>query len=70
MRLLKQAATCAHPEQRMVNLRKRVRYVNNNLAGAIWQQSLAQEMSAISQQADSEVSTIDRQIALLRNDVK
>ncbi|GIU15565.1 hypothetical protein TUM4261_32700 [Shewanella sp. c952] len=53
-------------DQRMRELRDRGRYANNNLAGATWQQSLAQEMSAISQQADSEVSTLDRQIAQLR----
>ncbi|QQX78511.1 hypothetical protein JK628_13055 [Shewanella sp. KX20019] len=57
-------------DQRMVNLRNRGRYANNNLAGATWQQSLAQEMSAITQQADTEVSTIDRQITRLRSEIK
>ncbi|MCL1050622.1 hypothetical protein L2755_13425 [Shewanella abyssi] len=57
-------------DQRMVNLRNRGRYANNNLAGATWQQSLAQEMNAITQQADTEVSTIDRQITRLRSEVK
>ena len=56
-------------DRRMQELQDRGRYANNNLAGATWQQSLAQEMSAISQQADSEVSTIDRQIALLRTEL-
>ena len=56
-------------DRRMQELQDRGRYANNNLAGATWQQSLAQEMSAISQQADSEVSTIDRQIAQLRTEL-
>ena len=51
-------------------LRNRGRWANNNLAGATWQQSLAQEMQAVTQQADTLVSTIDRQIAQLRTEFK
>lgn len=55
-------------DNRISNLRNRGRWANDNLAGATWQQSLAQEMTAITQQADTEVSTIDRQIAQLKTD--
>ena len=51
-------------------LRNRGRWANNNLAGATWQQSLAQEMNAVTQQADTLVSTIDRQIAQLRTEIQ
>ncbi|WP_332871123.1 MULTISPECIES: hypothetical protein [unclassified Shewanella] len=57
-------------DNRMTNLKNRGRHANNNLAGATWQQSLAQEMNAITQQADTEVSTIDRQITQLRSEIK
>jgi hypothetical protein len=50
-------------------LRDRGRYANNNLAGATWQQSLAQEMTAVMQQADTVVGTIDRQIETLRSEL-
>lgn len=51
-------------------LKNRGRWANNNLAGATWQQSLAQEMQAVTQQADTLVSTIDRQIAQLRTEIQ
>lgn len=57
-------------DRRMANLRERGQWANNNLAGATWQQSLAQEMSAITLQADTEVSSIDRQIAQLRTEIR
>ncbi|MCL1043415.1 hypothetical protein L2712_17430 [Shewanella marisflavi] len=60
----------ANRDRRMANLRNRGRWANNNLAGATWQQSLAQEMSAITQQADTEVSSIDRQIAQLKTEMR
>lgn len=57
-------------DQRMRDLQNDRRYANNNLAGAAWQQSLAQEMAAIAQQADTQVASIDRQIEQLRSRVK
>ncbi|MPY24300.1 hypothetical protein [Shewanella sp. YLB-07] len=57
-------------DRQLNNLRNRGRWANNNLAGATWQQSLAQEMSAVTQQADTLVSTIDRQIAQLRTEIR
>ncbi|SQH76923.1 Predicted periplasmic protein (fragment) [Shewanella benthica] len=51
-------------------LKNRGRWASNNLAGATWQQSLAQEMQAITQQADTLVSTIDRQIAQLKTEFR
>ena len=57
-------------DRRLSELKNSRRWAMNNLAGATWQQSLAQEMSAVTQQADTLVSTIDRQIAQLRTEVK
>ena len=57
-------------DRRLSELKNSRRWAMNNLAGATWQQSLAQEMSAVTQQADTLVSTIDRQIAQLRTEFK
>ena len=56
-------------DAKIKELRERGRYANNNLAGATWQQSLAQEMTAVMQQADTVVGTLDRQISLLRSEL-
>ena len=53
-------------DQRIKQLQHSRNYAANNLAGANWEQSLAQEMAAISQAADSRVTSIDREIAALR----
>lgn len=57
-------------DQRLRNLRESRQYANNNLAGATWEQSLAQEMTATAQQADTQVSSIDRQIEQLKEELK
>lgn len=57
-------------DRQLRNLKNSRRRAMNNLAGATWQQSLAQEMSAVTQQADTLVSTIDRQIAQLRTEFR
>ncbi|NKF49195.1 hypothetical protein G3R49_01210 [Shewanella sp. WXL01] len=49
-------------DKQITQLRNSRNRANNNLAGATWEQSLAQEMTAVNQQADTEVATIDRQI--------
>lgn len=56
-------------DQRLRNLRDSRQYANNNLAGATWQQSLAQEQLVAVQEADTLVSTIDRQIDALRREI-
>lgn len=57
-------------DQRLRNLRESRQYANNNLAGATWQQSLAQEQVAAAQEADTLVSSIDRQIEQLKDELK
>ncbi|MGL4899607.1 MAG: hypothetical protein ACRC4U_06030 [Shewanella sp.] len=57
-------------DQRLRNLRESRQYANNNLAGATWQQSLAQEQVAAAQEADTLVSSIDRQIEQLKEELK
>jgi hypothetical protein len=56
-------------DQRLRNLRESRKYANNNLAGATWQQSLAQEQLAATQEADTMVSSIDRQVEQLRKEI-
>jgi hypothetical protein len=57
-------------DQRLRNLRESRQYANNNLSGATWQQSLAQEQLAATQEADTMVQTIDRQIVQLKEELK
>lgn len=57
-------------DRRMRELQNGRRYANNNLAGATWQQSLAQEMAAVAQQAETQVASIDRQIEQLKSGLK
>jgi LPS O-antigen subunit length determinant protein (WzzB/FepE family) len=59
----------AQRDQRLRNLRESSQYANNNLAGATWQQSLAQEQLAATQEADTLVESIDRQIEQLKKDL-
>ena len=57
-------------DKKIAQLRSNGNRANNNLAGATWQQSLAQEMTAVMQQANTEVESIDREIASLRDELK
>jgi hypothetical protein len=57
-------------DDKIENLRTTGKRANNNLAGATWQQSLAQEMTAVMQQGSTEVESIDRQISALRSELK
>jgi hypothetical protein len=57
-------------DAKIKELRIRGLSANNNLAGATWQQSLAQEMSAVMQQADTAVKSIDSQIESLNRELK
>ncbi|MGI2177436.1 hypothetical protein [Shewanella frigidimarina] len=57
-------------DDKIEQLRTTGKRANNNLAGATWQQSLAQEMTAVMQQGSTEVESIDRQISALRFELK
>ncbi|RPA55986.1 hypothetical protein EGC79_01850 [Shewanella vesiculosa] len=57
-------------DDKIEQLRTTGKRANNNLAGATWQQSLAQEMTAVMQQGSTEVESIDRQISALRSELK
>ncbi|MBR9728412.1 hypothetical protein ACFOD0_11520 [Shewanella intestini] len=54
--------TLAERDQKIAQLHKSRQLASNNLAGATWEQSLAQEMSAVNQQAETVVASLDRQI--------
>jgi hypothetical protein len=56
-------------DDKIEQLRTTGKRANNNLAGATWQQSLAQEMTAVMQQGSTEVESIDRQISALRSEL-
>ncbi|WP_392341430.1 hypothetical protein [uncultured Shewanella sp.] len=57
-------------DDKIDQLRTTGKRANNNLAGATWQQSLAQEMTAVMQYGSTEVESIDRQISALRSELK
>ncbi|MDF0533679.1 hypothetical protein PY479_05215 [Shewanella sp. A32] len=57
-------------DARIQRLRQSRNYASNNLAGATWEKSLAEEMSAVSRAADSEVQSIDREIASLQQELQ
>lgn len=56
-------------DKRIKSLQNDRNYANNNLAGATWQQSLAEEMSAISIAADTKIKSIDGQIRFLKEEL-
>lgn len=60
----------AERDKRLRNLYESRHYANNNLAGAMWEQSLAQEMIATAQEADTQVLSIDRQIEQFKDELK
>jgi hypothetical protein len=68
--LLHRKSVIATREQRVYHLRESRQYANNNLTGATWQQSLAQEQLAVTQEADTLVQSIDRQIEQLKKDLR
>lgn len=49
-------------------LRQRKRYANNNLAGATWEQSISQEMNAVSASYDSELRGLRDELSRLRTE--
>lgn len=49
-------------------LRYRKRYANNNLAGATWEQSISQEMNAVSASYETELKSMRDELARLRSE--
>ena len=54
----------------IANLQRKKQYANNNLAGATWEQSISDEMSAVSQKYDALIRNDQSQIDLLRADAE
>ena len=54
----------------MAKLKDSKRYANNNLAGAVWEESLSNEMAAIAAQYDTDVRAIDVEIDRLNDELK
>ena len=52
----------------IANLQRKKQFANNNLAGATWEQSISDEMSAVSQKYDALIRNDQSQIAVLRAD--
>ena len=54
----------------IANLQRKKQSANNNLAGATWEQSISDEMSAVSQKYDALIRNDQSQIDLLRADAE
>jgi hypothetical protein len=54
----------------MAKLKNSKRYANNNLAGAVWEESLSNEMAAIAAQYDTDVRATDVEIDRLNDELK
>ena len=54
----------------MENLQRKKRLANNNLAGATWEQSISDEMTAVSQKYDALIRNDQSRIDLLRTDAE
>lgn len=57
-------------DAKMAKLKSSKRYANNNLAGAVWEESLSKEMAAIAAQYDTDVRAIDVEIDRLNDELK
>ncbi|WP_240223619.1 DUF4124 domain-containing protein [Rheinheimera hassiensis] len=57
-------------DAKMAKLKNSKRYANNNLAGAVWEESLSNEMAAIAAQYDTDVRAIDVEIDRLNDELK
>ena len=60
------AATIDEMNAKLAELRNRKRYANNNLAGATWEQSVSEEMSATSAGYETELKGMRDELARLR----
>ena len=54
----------------IASLQQKKQSANNNLAGATWEQSISDEMSAVSQRYDALIRNDQSQIAVLRADAE
>ncbi|MCB1769727.1 MAG: DUF4124 domain-containing protein [Candidatus Competibacteraceae bacterium] len=52
----------------MANLRRKKLLANNNLAGATWEQSISEEMNAVTQKYDALIRSDQNRIDQFRND--
>lgn len=53
-------------ENDLDQLKRRKAYANNNLAGAIWEGSLSQEMQAVTAKGNARIDTLRRELTSLR----
>lgn len=53
-------------EDDLGQLKRRKAYANNNLAGAIWEGSISQEMQAVTAKGNAQIDTLRRELAGLR----
>lgn len=57
-------------DNKIAKLKSAKRSANNNLAGAVWEDSLSEEMAAIAVQYDTDVRAVDVEIDRLNDELK
>ena len=57
-------------DNKIAKLKNAKRSANNNLAGAVWEDSLSEEMAAIAVQYDTDVRAVDAEIDRLNDELK
>lgn len=57
-------------DNKVAKLKSAKRSANNNLAGAVWEDSLSEEMAAIAVQYDTDVRAVDAEIDRLNDELK
>lgn len=57
-------------DNKIAKLKNAKRYANNNLAGAVWEDSLSEEMAAIAVQYDTDVRAVDAEIDRLNDELE
>ena len=57
-------------DNKIAKLKSAKRSANNNLAGAVWEDSLSEEMAAIALQYDTDVRAVDAEIDRLNDELK
>ncbi|MCD1597708.1 DUF4124 domain-containing protein [Rheinheimera aquimaris] len=57
-------------DNKIAKLKSAKRSANNNLAGAVWEDSLSEEMAAIAVQYDTDVRAVDAEIDRLNDELK
>jgi len=64
----RKAAARKAMDDALIRYRRQKTYANNNLAGAVWENSLAEEAEVLRQRFQAEIDSADREIDRLRDE--